>query len=235
MKFAFLTVIVALMALSTGCAVMQSAYNVGEAVVMLPVDIYDGVSGKTAERERVAQEIWIAEVRAKAEAQRIEKVRIQRATADAYAEREQREAALRETERAERKAKEDAKRKARAARAAKAAEAKRLHDLDPAVIAAKANEEASREMILAVHKAGVKHCEGLPPQYMNVCFKTNNRGVNDALGNMNISGPDPGKTRRVIEACSTDPGTSADRERRPQVAPAILLGCIGITYSMGGF
>jgi hypothetical protein len=120
-------------------------------------------------------------------------------------------------------------------RNAEAAEARRLHNLRPDVIAANAAEKASREMILAVYEAGNSDCQKLPPQYMSVCFRTNNRGINDALGSVLLTGPDPGKTRRVIDACSTDPGIAEDMRRRPQVAPALLLGCIEITYATGGF
>lgn len=139
----------------------------------------------------------------------------------------------RAAEKAARDERDAQNRAAAAAKAAKAAEAQRLHDLDPVVIAGRANEKASREMILAVHTAGDSECYALPPQYMSVCFRTNNQGLNQALGSVMVSGPDPGRVQRVINACSTDPGISADRARRPQVSPAILLGCISTTYGMG--
>jgi type II secretory pathway pseudopilin PulG len=120
--------------------------------------------------------------------------------------------------------------------AAEAAERERIRQADlplptQAEIRENAQAKASGVILNKAFADGIQYCKTLPPQYINVCAQTLQAGQGDIL-NAVYQAPDSDRVAATFDRCTSDQTISDDMARRPHLSPAILQGCVAITYAM---
>ena len=98
-------------------------------------------------------------------------------------------------------------------------------------LAAPASAETVQERLQEHFDESIKYCTSLPPRYVNTCVDHYQSSFREAASTI-YPAPDIDRLNETFARCAADPTIAEDANRRPHIAPSIVLGCVSLTYGM---